>query len=122
MFVGFAAGQAIDVLARRTGQWFSERPGQQFVIGNRPGGGGNIAADTVVRAPLEGYSLLVIGANNAINATHYQKLSFNLLRDVALSVADIYRVRQVMELDPSFPARTVPEFIAYAKANLGKVN
>jgi len=121
MFVGFAAGQAIDVLARLIGQWLSERLGQQFVIENRPGAGGNIAADAVVRAPADGYTLLVIGANNAINATLYKKLNFNLLRDVA-PVAGIYRVRQVMEVHPSFPARTVAEFIAYAKANPGKVN
>src|SRR5262245_20327954 len=121
MFVGFAAGQAIDVLARLIGQRLSERLGQQFVIENRPGAGGNIAADAVVRAPADGYALLVIGANNAINATLYKKLNFNLLRDVA-PVAGIYRVRQVMEVHPSFPARTVAEFIAYAKANPGKVN
>src|SRR5262245_48323923 len=112
MLVGFAAGQAIDVLARLIGQRLSERLGQQFVIENRPGAGGNIAADAVVRAPADGYThtLLVIGANNAINATLYKKLNFNLLRDI-IPVAGIYRVRQVMEVHPSFPARTVAEFI-----------
>jgi len=121
MFVGFAAGQAIDVLARLIAQRLSERLGQQFIIENRPGAGGNSAPDAVVRAPADGYTLLVIGANNAIDASLYKKLNFNLLRDVA-PVAGIYRVRQVMEVHPSFPARTVAEFIAYAKANPGKIN
>src|SRR5215831_19454441 len=121
IFVGFAAGQAIDVLARLIAQRLSERLGQQFIIENRPGAGGNIAPDAVVRAPADGYTLLVIGANNAIDASLYKKLNFNLLRDVA-PVAGIYRVRQVMEVHPSFPARTIAEFIAYAKANPGKIN
>ncbi len=121
MVVGFAAGQSIDILARLVGQSLSDRLGQQFVIENRPGGGGNIATEAVVRSPADGYSLMVLGANNAINATLYDKLSFNVLRDLA-PVAGIYSVRQVMVVNPSFPARTVPEFIAYAKANPGKVN
>jgi len=121
MIVGFAAGQAIDILARLVGQWLSERLGQQFVIENRPGAGGNIAADAVVRAPPDGYTVLVIGANNAINATLYKKLNFNLINDI-VPVASIYRVRQVMEVNPSFPARTVAEFITHAQANPGKVN
>src|SRR4051794_17199147 len=83
MIVGFAAGQAIDILARLVGQWLSDHLGQQFVIENRPGAGGNIAADAVVRAPPDGYTLLVIGANNAINATLYDNLNFNLIRDIA---------------------------------------
>jgi len=121
VIVGFAAGQAIDILARLVGQWLSERLAQPFVIENRPGAGGNIGADAVVRASPDGYTLLVIGANNAINATLYKKLNFNLIRDI-VPVASIYRVRQVMEVHPSFPARTVAEFITYAKANPGKVN
>src|SRR5438105_15121392 len=121
LIVGFAAGQAIDILARLIGQWLSERLGQQFIIENRPGAGGNIGAEAVTRAPADGYTLLVIGANNAINATLYDRLSFNLIRDIA-PVAGIYRVPQVMVVNPAFPANTVAEFIAYAKANPGKVN
>ena len=121
LMVGFAAGQAIDILARLIGQWLSDRLGQQFIVENRPGAGGNIAAEAVVRAPPDGYTLLVVGANNAINATLYDNLGFNLIRDIA-PVAGIYRVPQVMEVNPAFPAKTVPEFIAYAKANPGKIN
>jgi tripartite-type tricarboxylate transporter receptor subunit TctC len=121
MIVGFAAGQAIDILARLVAQWLSERLGQQFIVENRPGAGGNLGTEVVVRAPPDGYTLLVIGANNAINATLYDKLNFNLIRDI-VPVAGIYRVHQVMEVNPSFPARTVPEFIAYAKANPGTIN
>jgi tripartite-type tricarboxylate transporter receptor subunit TctC len=121
MVVAFAAGQSIDILARLIGQSLSDRLGQQFVIENRPGGGGNIGTEAVVRSPADGYSLMVLGANNAINATLYDKLSFNVLRDL-VPVAGIYSVRQVMVVNPSFPARTVSEFIAYAKANPGKVN
>jgi tripartite-type tricarboxylate transporter receptor subunit TctC len=119
--VGFAAGQAIDVLARLVGQWLSERLGQQFIIENRPGAGGNLVTEAVVRATPDGYTLLVIGANNAINATLYDNLSFNLLRDIA-PIAGIYRVPQVMEVNPAFPAKTVPEFIAYARSNPGRIN
>src|SRR6185295_198470 len=121
LMVGFAAGQAIDIVARIIGQWLSERLGQQFVVENRPGAGGNIATEMVVRAPPDGYTFLVIGANNAINATLYEKLNFNLLRDI-VPIASVYRVPQVMEVNPSFPARSVPEFLAYAKANPGAVN
>jgi tripartite-type tricarboxylate transporter receptor subunit TctC len=121
LIVGFAAGQAIDILARLIGQRLSERLGQQFVIENRPGAGGNIAAEAVVRAPPDGYTLLVIGANNAINATLYDNLAFNVIRDI-VPVAGIYLVPQVMEVNPSFPAKTVPEFIAHAKANPGRIN
>ena len=117
IIVAFAPAGGTDILARLMGQWLSERLGQQFVIENRPGAGGNIAADAVVRAPADGCTLLVIGANNAINTTLYKRLNFNLLRDI-VPVAGTYRVRQVMEVHPSFPARTVAEFIAYAKANL----
>jgi len=121
LMVGFAAGQAIDILARLVGQALSERLGQQFIVENRPGAGGNIATELVVRSAPDGYTLLVVGANNAINASLYDNLSFNMLRDI-MPVAGIYRVPQVMEVNPSFPARTVPEFIAYAKANPGKIN
>jgi tripartite-type tricarboxylate transporter receptor subunit TctC len=121
LVVGFAAGQAIDILARLMAQSLSERFGQQFIVENRPGGGGNVGTEGVVRAPPDGYTLLIIGANNAINATLYDKLSFNLLRDIA-PVAGIYRVRQVMVVPPASPAKSVPEFIANAKANPGRVN
>src|SRR5262245_30273068 len=121
LMVGFAAGQAIDILARLIGQWLSDRLGQQFIIENRPGAGGNIATEAVVRAPADGYTLLVIGANNAINATLYENLNFNVIRDI-VPVGGIYRVYQVMEVNPAFPAKTVPEFVAYAKANPGKIN
>ena len=121
MVVGFAAGQAIDILARMIAQSLTEQLGQQFIVENRPGAGGNIATEGVARAPADGYTLMVIGANNPINSTLYDKLGFDLLRDFA-PVAGIYRVYQVMEVNPAFPARTVPEFIAYAKANPGKIN
>ena len=119
--VGFAAGQAIDILARLIGQSLSERFGQPFIVENRPGGGGNIATEAVVRAPPDGYTLLAVGSNNVINATLYEKLNFNFIRDIALG-RGYHRVPQVMEVNPSFPAKTVPEFIAYAKANPGKIN
>jgi len=121
LVVGFAAGQAIDILARLIAQSLSERLAQQFIVENRPGAGGNIGAEAVVRAPADGYTLLVIGANNAINATLYEKLNFNLIRDI-VPVGGIYRVYQVMDVHPTFPATTVPEFIAYAKANPGRIN
>jgi tripartite-type tricarboxylate transporter receptor subunit TctC len=121
MIVGFSAGQSIDILARIAGQWLSERLTQPFVIENRPGAGGNIGAEAVVRAPADGHTLLVIGANNVINTTLYKKLSFNFVRDIA-PIAGIYRVRQVLVVDPSFPAKTVAEFITYAKENPGKIN
>src|SRR5947209_19329829 len=110
LMVGFAAGQAIDILARLIGQWLSDRLGQQFIIENRPGAGGNIATEAVVRAPPDGYTLVVIGSNNMINATLYEKLNFDFFRDIAL-VASIYRVPQVMEVNPSLPAKTLPELI-----------
>jgi tripartite-type tricarboxylate transporter receptor subunit TctC len=121
MVVGFAAGQAIDILARLIAQSLAEQLSQQFIVENRPGAGGNIAAESVARAPADGYTLLVIGANNPINTTLYDKLGFDLLRDFA-PVAGIYRVYQVMEVNPAFAARTVPEFIAYAKSHPGKIN
>src|ERR1700704_3897992 len=119
--VGFPPGGGTDIAARLIGQWLSERLGQQFIIENRPGAGTNVATEAVVRAPADGYTLLIVLAANAINATLYDKLSFNFIRDIA-PVAGIVRVPQVMEVPPSFPAKTVPEFIAYAKANPGKIN
>jgi tripartite-type tricarboxylate transporter receptor subunit TctC len=121
MMVGFAAGQAIDIVTRIIGQQLSERLGQQFITENRPGAGGNIATEVVVRAPADGYTLLAIGSNNMINGTLYQKLNYDFIHDIA-PVASVYRVPQVMEVNPTFPAKTVPEFIAYAKAHPGEIS
>jgi len=121
IIVGFAAGQGIDIVMRLIGQWLSERLGQQFIVENRPGAGGNIAAAAVARASPDGYTLLAVGANNMINVTLYERLSFDFIRDIA-PVASVVRVPQVMEVHPSFPAKTVPDFIAYAKDNPGKLN
>jgi tripartite-type tricarboxylate transporter receptor subunit TctC len=121
IIVGFAPGQAIDIVTRIIGQRLSERLGQQFIIENRPGAGGNIATEVVVRAPADGYTLLAIGSNNMINATLYQKLNYDFIRDIA-PVASVYRVPQVMEVNPTFPAKSVPEFIAYAKAHPGEIS
>jgi tripartite-type tricarboxylate transporter receptor subunit TctC len=121
LIVGFAAGGSSDIVARLIGQWLSERLGQQFIIENRPGAGSNIGTEAVVNAAPDGCTLLMITAANAINASLYDKLNFNLIRDLA-PVAGIMRVPNVMEVHPSFPAKTVPEFIAYAKANPGKIN
>ena len=121
VIVGYAAGQSIDILARLIAQSLSEQLGQQFIVENKPGAGGNIAAEGVVRSGPDGYTLLAVGANNPINSTLYDKLSFDLLRDFA-PVAGIYRVYQVMVVNPAFPARTVAEFVAYARANPGKIN
>ena len=118
--VGFAPGGGADITVRLIGQWLSERLGRQFVIENRPGAGGNIATEAVVRAPADGYTLLMVGGYNAINATLYDKLKFNFIRDIA-PVAGIMRVSNVMAVNPSVPANTVPEFIAYAKANPRKL-
>ena len=118
---GFAAGGVGDILARLMGQWLSERLGQPFIIENRPGAAGNIATEIVVRAPPDGYTLLVVASSHTINATLYEKLNFNFIRDIA-PVASIIRETHVMLVNPSFPVRTVPEFIAYAKANPGKIN
>jgi tripartite-type tricarboxylate transporter receptor subunit TctC len=118
---GFGAGGAADIVARLIGQWLSERLGQQFVIENRPGATGNIAAGAVVNARPDGYTLLICVTANAINATLNDKVSFNFTRDIA-PVAGIIRGPFIMEVNPSFPAKTVSEFIAYAKANPGKVN
>src|SRR6516162_200671 len=119
--VGFAPGGGNDIVARLMGQWLSERTGQQFIIENRPGAGTNIATEAVVNAPPDGYTLLLVGLPNASNASLYEKLNFNFIRDVA-PVAGIARSSQVMVVIPSVPAKTVPEFIAYAKANPGSLN
>src|SRR5262252_522062 len=121
IIVSFAAGGPTDILARLTAQWLSERLGQQFVVENRPGASGNIAAEAVVRAPADGYTLLLVGGNNAINATLYDKLNFNFIRDIA-PVATIIRAPQILVVNPSVPAKTIPEFIAYAKAYPRKLN
>ncbi len=121
VIVGFAAGGGVDITARLIGQWLSERLGQSFITENRPGAGGNIATEVVVNAPPDGYTLLLATVPNAVNATLYDKLNFNFVRDVA-PVAGIIRVPQVILVNPSVPAKTVPEFISYAKANPGKVN
>jgi tripartite-type tricarboxylate transporter receptor subunit TctC len=119
--VGFAAGGAPDIAARLIGQWLSERLGQQFIVENQPGAGGDIATKAVVDAPGDGYTLLLVTIANAVNATLYQKLSFNFIRDI-VPVASISRETYGMEVHPSFPTNTVAEFITYAKANPGKIN
>jgi tripartite-type tricarboxylate transporter receptor subunit TctC len=119
--VGLAPGGANDIVARLMGQWLSERLGQQFAIENRPGAGSNIATEVVVRAPPDGHTLLLVGATNTINTTLYAKLNFDFIRDIA-PVAGIVRLPNLMMVNPSVPAKTVPEFIAYAKANPGKIN
>jgi tripartite-type tricarboxylate transporter receptor subunit TctC len=121
IIVGYPAGGGVDITGRLIGQWLSERLGQPFVIENRPGANSNIATETVVRAAPDGHTLLLATAANAGNATLYDKLNFNFIRDIA-PVAGIMVVPLVMVVHPSFPATTVPEFIAYAKANPGKVN
>ena len=121
IIVGFPAGSGPDVVARLMGQWLSERLGQPFVIDNRPGVGGNIGTEVVVRAPPDGYTLLFVVAANAWDAALYANLNYNFMRDIAL-VAAIDATPFVMEVNPSFPGKTVPEFIAYAKANPGKIN
>jgi tripartite-type tricarboxylate transporter receptor subunit TctC len=116
-----APGGAPDILARLIGPWLSGRLGQQFVVENRPGGGTNIGTEAVVRAPPDGYTLLLVSTTSTINATLYDRLNFDFLRDIA-PVAGIIRQPMVMVVNPSFPAKTVPEFTAYAKANPGKIN
>jgi tripartite-type tricarboxylate transporter receptor subunit TctC len=118
--VGFPAGGPNDILARLIGQWLSERLGQLVIVENRPGASSNIATEAVVRAPADGYTLLMVGPANAINASLYDGLKFNFLRDIA-PVAAITREPLVMLIHPSVPAKSVPEFIAYAKANPGKI-
>ena len=119
--LGFAAGGAPDIAARLVAQWLSERLGQQFIVENRVGAGGNIATEAVIESPADGYTLLMAGLWNAVNATLYEKLKFDFLRDIA-PVASVSRENYGMEVQPSFPARTVPDFIAYARANPGKLN
>jgi len=121
ILVGFAAGGGVDIAARLIGQWLSERLGQQFIIENRPGAGTNIATEAVVRSPADGYTLLLVNVANAINATLYENLNYNFLRDI-VPVGSFIRVAVVMVVNPSLPPKTVPEFIAYAKANAGKIN
>jgi tripartite-type tricarboxylate transporter receptor subunit TctC len=121
IIVGFPPGGVGDFVARPMGQWLQERLGQPFIIENRPGAGGNIATEAVIRAPADGHTILLAGVNHAIGATLYEKLSFNFIQDIA-PVAGIVRTPNVMEVIPSFPAKSVSEFIAYAKANPGKIN
>jgi tripartite-type tricarboxylate transporter receptor subunit TctC len=121
IIVGFAAGGPRDIVSRLTGQWLSDRLGQQFVIENRLGAGGTIGAELVVRAPPDGYTLLSLGTPDVINATFYQKLNFNVARDI-MPIASIGREPNAMVVNPSVPAATIPEFIAYAKANPGKLS
>jgi tripartite-type tricarboxylate transporter receptor subunit TctC len=119
--VGFPAGGPTDIVARVMAQWLSERLGQEFFVENRPGAASNIGTEAALRAPPDGYSLLQVTSSNAVNATFYEKLNFDLMRDMT-PVAGIIRVPFVMVITPSIPAKTVPEFIAYAKANPGKIN
>jgi len=121
IIVGFGAGGGADITARLIGQWLSERLGQSFITENRPGASGNIGTEAVVRAPADGYTLLLVESANAVNVTLYEKLNFNFTRDIA-PVASIMRVPLVILVNPSFPAKTLPEFIAYTKANPGMVN
>jgi tripartite-type tricarboxylate transporter receptor subunit TctC len=121
IIVGFVPGGPTDILARLIGQWLSDRLHQPFIVENRPGAAGNVGTEVVVRAPADGYTLVLFGAEQAVNATLYDNLNFNFIRDIA-PVAGIMRGPDVMLVNPSFPAKTVPEFIAYAKANPGKIN
>jgi tripartite-type tricarboxylate transporter receptor subunit TctC len=121
LIVGYAAGGANDIVARLVGQWLSEQLGKQFIVEDRPGAGSNIGTEVVVNAPPDGYTLLLVNSANAINATLYDMLNFNFIRDIT-PVASIGRAPLVMEVNPSLPAKTVPEFIAYAKANPGKIS
>ena len=121
IIVGYPAGGPIDIVARLVGEALSKRLGQPFIIENRPGAGGNVGAETVVRAPADGYTLLLVGSNNYINATLYETLNFNFVRDIA-PVGSIGRTPLVMEVNPSVPAASIPEFMAYARANPGRLN
>jgi len=121
LVVGFPPGGPADIFSRLMGQWLSDRLGQQFVIENRPGAGSNIATEAVARAPADGYTLLQVGPPHAINATLYDKLNYDFIRDIA-PIACMVRSPNVMEVNPSVPTKTVPEFIAYAKSNPGKIN
>lgn len=121
ILVGFPPGGTVDIVARLVGQWLQERLGQPFVIENRPGAGGNIATEATVRAPADGHTLLLITPPNVINATLYERLNFNFIRDIA-PIASAIRLPNVMQIHPSVPATSVPEFIAYAKAHPGKLS
>jgi tripartite-type tricarboxylate transporter receptor subunit TctC len=121
LIVPVAPAGASDITARLMGQWLSERLGQQFIIDNRPGGGNNIGTEAVVRAPADGYTLLLVGTPNVVNVTLYDKLSFNFLRDI-VPVASIIRAPYVIAVNPTVPAKTIPELIAYARANPGKLS
>ena len=121
IIAGYPPGGGSDILARLMGQWVSERLNQAFIVENRPGAGGNIATETVVRADADGYTLLLATSANAVNATLYENLNFNFIRDIA-PVASVIDAPFVMEVNPSHPAKTVPEFIAYAKANPGRIS
>src|SRR5215467_4072891 len=121
VIIGYPPGASADTTARLMAQWLSERLGQSFVVESRPGGGTNIATEAVVRATADGYTLLVVGTANAINATLYGRLNYNFIRDIA-PVAGLIRFASVVVVHPSFPAKTVPEFIAYAKASPGKIS
>jgi tripartite-type tricarboxylate transporter receptor subunit TctC len=119
--VGFPAGGVFDIIARILGDWLSSRLGQPFVVENRPGAGGNVGTEAVARAPADGHTLLAVGSPNAINATLYEKLNYDFVRDI-VPIASTVRLPNVMQVSSSVPAKTVPEFIAYAKANPGKLN
>jgi tripartite-type tricarboxylate transporter receptor subunit TctC len=119
--IGYTPGGSADIAARLMGQWLSERLGQSFIVESRPGAGSNIGTEAVIRSPPDGYTILLAAPANAINATLYGKLNYNFLRDIA-PVAGIIRFPNVMEVNPSVPAKTAPEFITYAKANPGKIN
>src|SRR5438132_8505291 len=121
MIVPFGPAGTTDIVARLIGQWLSERLGQQFVVENRPGGAGHIGTEAVIRAAPDGYTLLMIDVSPTINATLFDKLNFNFIRDIA-PVASIVRVPNVLVVNPSFPAKSIPECIAYAKANPGKIS
>jgi tripartite-type tricarboxylate transporter receptor subunit TctC len=121
LIIGYPPGGSADITARLIGQWLSERLGQQFVIESRPGAGTNIATEAAIRATPDGYTLFLVAPANAINATLYEKLNYNFIRDIA-PIAGLIRFPNVMEVNPSVPVKTVPEFIAYAKANPGKLN
>jgi tripartite-type tricarboxylate transporter receptor subunit TctC len=119
--VGFGPGSPADILARLIGQWLAERLAQPFIVENRPGAGGNLATEFVARAPADGYTLLLSALSDAVNAALYEKLNFDFIRDIA-PIAGLIRQPEIMVVNPSVPAKTIPEFIAYAKANAGKIN
>src|SRR5690349_22762539 len=121
IIAGFAAGGGVDITARLIGQWFTDRLGQSFVTENRPGAGGNIGTEAVVNAPADGYTLLLATVPNAVNASLYPKLNFNFIRDIA-AIGGIIRVPMIIIVHPDVPYKTVPELIAYAKANPGKIS